>query len=116
MLELTVLGNYQEEENNGNRAAEDEDFANLSYCCVITSYTDYHGLHSLGKRHNISAVFQGPCTSSCHRILQGQLRLAQLSEQTKMSLGSSQGWQTESLSWRGHVESQKIAHSELVWK
>lgn len=81
---------------------------NLSYCCVITSYTADHGLHSLGKGHNISAVFQGPRTSSCQRILQGQLRLAQHSEQTEMSSGSSRGWQTESLSWRGHVESQKI--------
>lgn len=33
-----------------------------------------------------------------------------------MSSGGSQGWQTESLSWRGCVESQKIAHSELAWK
>lgn len=60
MLELAVLGNYQEEENNGNHVAEDEGFADLSHCCVITSYTAYHGLHSLRKGHNISAVFQGP--------------------------------------------------------
>lgn len=57
MLEFAVLGNYQEKENNGNFVAEDEGFANLSYCWVITSYTAYHGLRSLGKGHNISAVF-----------------------------------------------------------
>lgn len=59
MLEFTALGNYQDEENNGNHVAEDEGFANLRYCCVIASYTACHGLHSLGKGHNISAVFQG---------------------------------------------------------
>lgn len=29
MLEFAVLGNYQEEENNGNHVAKDEGFADL---------------------------------------------------------------------------------------
>lgn len=89
--------------NNGNTVTKNQALAYISWCSTA-SYTAHHGLHILGKKHNISG------DTSYQRILKGQLKLTWLSYETAMSSGCFWDWQTaqwhlRSPCWRGHADS-----------